>query len=170
MTIRMPSATRFAGAPLLTGALILFIALYAGSFGAVAAHAGQGSSCHAMGTYGYTGFGTIFPGNAAGFPPGTASSNGTISLDGKGNVLIHEVEVIEGTVVSPPGGSTFVGTYTLNPDCTFTGELTQPPIPGRALVGVVVDNGKGIRAMLTVPGVQINFVSTTKVHPERSSK
>lgn len=102
MTIRMPSATRFAGAPLLTGALILFIALYAGSFGAVAAHAGQGSSCHAMGTYGYTGFGTIFPGNAAGFPPGTASSNGTISLDGKGNVLIHEVEVIEGTVVSPP--------------------------------------------------------------------
>jgi hypothetical protein len=168
MTIRMLSLTRFAVALLLAGAVILFIALYAGPIGAVAAHA-DGNRCGARGTYGYTGFGTVFPNNGY-FPPGIASTNGTITLDGKGNVLIHEVEVIEGAVVSPPEGSTFVGTYTLNPDCTFTGTLTQPPVPGTALVGVAVDDGKGIRAMLTVPGVQINFVSTTKVHPERSSK
>jgi hypothetical protein len=165
MTTRVLSLTRSAVALLLAGAVILFIALYAGPIGAVAAHAGHGNSCGARGTYGYTGFGTVFPGNVAGFPPGIASTNGTITLDGKGNVLIHEVEVIEGALVSPPEGSTFVGTYTLNPDCTFTGTLTQPPIPGTALVGVVVDNGKEIRAMLTVPGVQINFISTVKIHP-----
>jgi hypothetical protein len=162
MTTKVLSLTRFAVALLLTGAVILFI----GPIGTVAAQAGHGNSCSAMGTYGYTGFGTVFPDNVAGFPPGIASTNGTITLDGKGNVLIHEVEVIEGTVISPAEGSTFVGTYTLNPDCTFTGTLlTQPPIPGTALVGVVVDNGKQIRALLTVQGVQINFVSTAKVHP-----
>lgn len=102
MTIRTPKLTRLAVALLLTGAVITFTALRSGPIRAFAAHAGHGNHCGARGTYGYTGFGNVFPGNLTGFPPGIASTNGTITLDGKGNMLIHEVEVIEGHVVSPP--------------------------------------------------------------------
>lgn len=168
MTTRTPKLTRLAVALLLTGAIITFSALRSGPIRAFAADAGDGNRCGARGTYGYTAFGNTFAGNALGFPVGIASTNGTITLDGKGNTLIHEVEVIEGNVVSPPGGSTFVGTITLNPDCSFT--ATLPGLTGPVFVGVVVDHGKQIGAMSTLPGVQLNYVSTVRVDPENSSE
>lgn len=161
MTFRTPSLTRFAVALLLAGAVILFIALYAGPIATVAAHAGHGNSCGAMGTYGYTGFGTIFEGNALGFLPGTASTNGTITFDRNGQWTVQEVEVGNGVLLNP--SAVFGGSFTLNSDCTFT--ATLPPLPGTALVGVLVDNGKEIRAISTIPGVQINYVSTKRVEP-----
>lgn len=163
MLIGTASLTRFAVALLLAGAIILFFALYAGSIGAVPAHA-HGSSCGAGGTYGYTGFGTIFEGNALGFPPGISSANGTITFSKDGQVTVVEAEMVGGVLVSP--SSTFTGTYTINPDCTFA--ATLPPLPGPAFVGVFVDNGNQLRAMDTIPGVQLNYVSTMRVHPHES--
>lgn len=164
MSARMPELIRFAAAFLIAGAVaIIFTLLQGGPVHAVAVQTANANSCGATGTYGYTGFGTIFAGNAAGFPAGSASTNGTITFERNGHVTIHEVEVVDGQVVSPAGGSTFEGTLTVNHDCTFT--ATLPPLPGTAIVGVVVDNGKQLRAMLTIPGVQLNFVSTAQVNP-----
>jgi hypothetical protein len=42
---------------------------------------------------------------------------------------------------------------------------TIPPLPGPVFVGVVADHGKQIRAMSTIPGVQVNYVFTVRVHP-----
>jgi len=161
MTIRMASLTRFAVALLLTGAAVLLIALYAGPIGPLPAYA-HSNSCRAWGAYGYSGFGTVFPGNALGLPPGTETSNGTLTFDRNGQLTIVEAEMIDGVLISP--SSTYGGTLTVNPDCTFT--ATLPPLPGPAIVGVVVDNGRQIRAMSTIPGVQVNYVSTVKVHPD----
>jgi hypothetical protein len=166
MTMKTPNLAQIAAALLLVGAVIVSIALYAGPIGDVPAYAEQRTSCRAIGTYGYTGFGTIFPGNALGFPPGAASTNGTVTIDRNGQVTIVEAEMIDGVLISP--SSTYAGTLTVNPDCTFS--VTLPPLPGPAFVGVVVDNGNQVRAMTTIPGVQINYVSTVKVHPERSSQ
>jgi len=160
MTITKASLTRFALVLLITGAIIIFGGLRAGSH-AAAVQAANGNSCGAFGTYGYTGFGTTFPGNALGFPAGTVSTNGTITVEKNGHFTIHEVEVVDGHVLNP--SATFEGTLTAGPDCTFT--ATLPPLPGPAFVGVVVDNGKQVRALITIPGVQVNFVSTAQVAP-----
>jgi hypothetical protein len=161
--MRTPNLKRLAVALLITGAIITFSVLLSSPIGAAAAH---GNRCGAKGTYGYTGFGNAFDGNPLGFQPGVVSSNGTLTLDGNGNVLIREAEVNNGQVFN--SAATFAGTYTLNPDCTFTAML--PGLPGPVFVGVVVDNGNQIRAMSTIPGVQVNYLSTVKVHPENDSR
>jgi hypothetical protein len=117
--------------------------------------------CGAKGTYAYTAFGNTFDGNALGFPTGVASINGTITIDGEGNWSVKEVEVVNGQVVNP--SATHSGTYTLNSDCTFV--AMAPGIPGPLFVGVVADHGKQIRAMMTIPGIQVNFTNTIRVHP-----
>ena len=101
-------------------------------------------------------------GNPFGFPVGVLSTNGTLTLDGNGNWIVREVEVVNGQVFNP--AATFAGTYTLNPDCTFAAMITGVPEP--VFVGVVVDHGNQIRAMGTTPGEQINYVSTIKVKNE----
>jgi hypothetical protein len=96
-----------------------------------------------------------------GFHAGIASTNGTATFDGKGNSVVREAEVINGVLINP--AAEYSGTYTLNPDCTFTVTISGTTFPG--FVGVVTDNGKQIRAMTTIPGVQINFTNTIRVHP-----
>ena len=159
--MRTPNLKRLAVALLLTGAFIITLSVLLSSPVGVAVASAEGNSCGAKGTYGYTGFGNAFAGNPLGFQPGVVSSNGTLTLDGDGNILIHEVEVNNGQVFN--ADATLAGTYTLGPDCTITAML--PGLPGPMFVGVVVDNGKQIRAMSTIPFLQINFVSTVKVHP-----
>jgi len=95
-----------------------------------------------------------------GFPVGTASTNGTLTFDKDGHWSVREIEMVNGQVLN--SSATFEGTLTVNPDCTFTGTISGL---GTALVGVVVDHGKQVRAMTTIPGVQINFVSTVKIAP-----
>lgn len=142
-------------------AIITLSVLLAAPIVAVAAP-GNGNHCGAKGTYGYTAFGNTFDGNLLGMPAGIASTNGTITLDGKGNWAVQEVEVVNGQVWNP--AAVFGGNYTLNSDCTFAAMITG--FPGPIFVGVVVDNGKQIRGMSTIPGVQVYYVSTVKVNPK----
>ena len=164
MSTRKPRLTILAVALLFTGAIITFSALRSGPISAAAAAGvpANGHSCGAKGTYGYTGFGNTFEGNPFGFPVGVLSTNGTLTLDGNGNWIVREVEVVNGQVFNP--AATFAGTYTLNPDCTFAAMITGVPEP--VFVGIVVDHGNQIRAMGTTPGEQINYVSTVKVNTE----
>jgi hypothetical protein len=163
--MRTPILKRLAVTVVLIAAIITISAVRSGSIRA-AAFSAQGHNCGAMGSYGYTGFGTIFEGNALGLPPGTASTNGTITFSRNGQVTVVEAEMVDGVLISP--SSTFGGTFTVNPDCTFT--ATLPPLPGTAFVGVFVDNGNQIRAMDTIPGVQTNYVSTVRVHTVENSQ
>lgn len=123
--------------------------------------AAEDNHCGLKGTYAFTGFGNTFEGNLLGFPAGVVSTNGTITLDGNGNTFIREAEVVNGVLLN--AAAEYTGTYTLNPDCTFAASLTG--VPGPIFVGVVADNGKQIRAMSTVPGVQVNYTNTIRVHP-----
>lgn len=169
MSIRKPRLTILAVALLFTGAIITFSALRSGPISAAAAgvpaNDHNGNGCDAKGTYGYTGFGNTFEGNPFNFPVGVLSTNGTLTLDGNGNWIVREIEVVNGLVVSPAPAATFGGTYTLNPDCTFAAMI--PGFPGPVFVGVVVDHGNQIHAMGTTPGEQINYVSTVKVKTEK---
>jgi hypothetical protein len=125
------------------------------------AAAADDNHCGAKGTYAYTGFGYTYDGNILGFPAGNLSINGTITLDGNGNSSIREAEVVNGVLLNP--AAEYAGTYTLNSDCTFS--ATLPGVPGPIFVGVVADHGKQIRAMMTAPGIQVNFTNTIRVHP-----
>ena len=123
--------------------------------------AADDNHCGLKGTYAFTGFGYTFSGNPLGLPAGVASTNGTVTFDGNGNSVAREVEVVNGLLINP--AAEYPGTYTLNPDCTFTSTL--PGAGGPVFVGVVADDGKQIRAMSTIPGVQINFTNTIRVQP-----
>jgi hypothetical protein len=125
------------------------------------AAAADDNHCGAKGTYAYTGFGYTYDGNILGFPAGNLSINGMITLDGNGNSFIREAEVVNGVLLN--AAAEYTGTYTLNPDCTFS--ATLPGAPGPIFVGVVADHGKQIRAMMTAPGIQVNFTNTIRVHP-----
>ena len=125
------------------------------------AAAADDNHCGLKGTYAFTGFGYTFDGNALGFPTGVLSTSGTLTLDGEGNWSVKEVEVVNGQVVNP--AATYAGTYILNSDCTFAAMLSG--VPGPIFVGVVADHGKQIRAMSTIPGVQVNYTNTIRVHP-----
>lgn len=161
--MRTPRFTMLAVVVSLTVTMIAFCAFRSGPVSAAAATvSADGQSCGARGAYGYTGFGNTFEGNPFGFPTGVLSTNGTLTLDGNGNWVVSEVEVVNGVVVN--SSATFSGTYSLNPDCTFAAMI--PGVPGPVFVGVVVDHGNQIRAMGTTPGEQINYVSTVKIKTE----
>ena len=121
--------------------------------------AADDNHCGLRGTYAFTGFGTTYEGNPLGFPAGVVSSNGTLTADGNGNVFIREAEVFNGVLFNAAAEYAF--TYTLNPDCTFVASLNGAPV----FVGVVADHGKQIRGMSVVPGVQVNYTNTIRVHP-----
>jgi hypothetical protein len=53
------------------------------------------------GTYGYVGFGTVRAGNPLGLPAGTYSSMGTLTFDGKGNLLIIDTDRIDDFFLPP---------------------------------------------------------------------
>jgi hypothetical protein len=156
--------TTLAVALVLAVSLIAFIALRSEPVTAAAVDNHDGNTCGAKGTYGYVGLGTTFDNNALGFPPGLASTNGTITLDGNGHWFVREAEVANGVLLN--SAATFGGNLTINPDCTFV--ATLPPLEGPALVGVVVDNGNQVRAMSTIPGVQVSYVATVKIHTDDS--
>ncbi len=75
------------------------------------------------GTYGYVGFGTVLAGNPLGTPAGTYSSTGTLSFDGKGNLLIIDTERIDDLFA--PSDSQYPSTYTVNKQCVLTFSLVM---------------------------------------------
>jgi hypothetical protein len=116
------------------------------------------------GTYGYVGFGTVLAGNPTGVPAGTLSSTGTLSFDGKGNLLIIDTERIDDLFVPPD--TQYPSTYTVSEQCIVTFTITayaEAGLPGPHFKGVFVDSRKKLVAMSLVPGFVINYVSTTKV-------
>jgi hypothetical protein len=116
------------------------------------------------GTYGYVGFGTVLAGNPLGTPAGTYSSTGTLSFDGKGNLLIIDTERID-DLFAPPD-SQYPSTYTVNKQCVVTFTLAafeQAGFPGPHFKGVFVNNRKELRIMSLFPGFVVNYVNTTKI-------
>ena len=116
------------------------------------------------GTYGYEGFGTVLATNPLGAPAGTFSSVGTLKFDGKGNLLIIDTQRIDD--VFPAPDTQYPSTYTVNKQCIVTFTITsfaQAGLPGPHFKGVFVENRKGLRAMSLVPGLIVNYVSTTKI-------
>lgn len=122
------------------------------------------------GTYGYVGFGTVLPGSLTGLPPGQYSSVGTLTFDGKGNLLIIDTERIDDffNPTNTTSAVTYAATYTVDSQCTLTFTLTaiaDQGLPGPHYKGVFVDNRKRIVAMSLLPGLVVNYVSTTKIAP-----
>ncbi len=121
------------------------------------------------GTYGYVGFGTILAINPFGLPAGTYSSMGTLTFDGKGNLLIVDAARYDNLFGTPD--SEEPGTFTVNDKCVVTFTLNafaDLGIPGPHYKAVFVDNRKGLRTMSLVPGLVVNYVSTTRITVEDS--
>ena len=116
------------------------------------------------GTYGYVGFGTVRAGNPLGLPPGTYSSMGTLTFDGKGNLLIIDTDRIDDVFLPPD--SQYLSTYTVNKQCVVTFTVTawaEIGLPGPHFKGVFVANRNKLVATSLLPGANINYVNTTKV-------
>lgn len=116
------------------------------------------------GTYGYVGFGTVRSGNPLGLPPGTYSSMGTLTFDGKGNLLIIDTDRIDDVFLPPD--SEYPSTYTVNKQCVVTFTVTawaELGLPGPHFKGVFVANRNKLLATSLLPGANINYVNTTKV-------
>ena len=152
------SLPRFTVSLLVIAALITFSVVRSSRANATST---SGARCGVLGTYGFTGFGNTFTGNPLGFDAGVVSSNGTIKLGADGKWFVHEFEVVNGVVAHGGNPADYTGEYTVNADCTAALSLGGAP----ALVGVIADHGKQLRAMSIIPGVQVNYVSTLKIEP-----
>jgi hypothetical protein len=122
------------------------------------------TTANVAGTYGYEGFGTVLAGNPLGAPAGTYSSTGTLTFDGKGNLLIIDTERIDDVFAAPD--TQYPSTYSVNKQCVVTFTLTalaQAGFPGPHYKGVFVNSRKGLRAISLLPGFIVNYVNTTKI-------
>jgi hypothetical protein len=79
------------------------------------------SAATLRGTYGDIEYGTVVA-QLPGFPPPPfpVALSGTITFDGKGNVSAAYTATFDG--ISMPGKAT--GTYTVNPDCSYSDQIT----------------------------------------------
>ncbi len=97
-------------------------------------------------THGYS-----FNGTVLAF--GEIAATGTVSFDGAGNLSGTYAESVNGTIIQ----GQFVGSYTVNSDCTGSGGL-MGPLPGSwsALVNfVIVNNGKETLLVGASPGTVV---------------
>jgi hypothetical protein len=119
------------------------------------------------GTYGYVGFGTVLATNPFGLPAGTLSSMGTLTFDGRGNLLIVDTGRTDDIFFTPDLEEP--STYIVNDNCVATFTVTAYVgfgIPGPHFKAVFVDGRNGLRGMSLVPGLIINFVNTAKITAE----
>jgi len=120
--------------------LILALALLAIPV-AAQANAEYKNSCSLatlQGTYGDFEEGTVlaqFPGLPA--PPFPVVLVGMVTYDGAGNVSATYTASMGGVIL--PGTGT--GTYTVNPDCTYSDAITEPNGPGGHHVGAITGKG-----------------------------
>jgi hypothetical protein len=120
------------------------------------------TTANVAGVYGYVGFGTVRV-NSLGLPPGAYSSVGTLSFDGKGNLVITDTARIDDVILPL---TVYPSTYTVDQQCggTFTlSGLVARGIPGPHYKVVFVDNRHGIRAISLLPGLTVNYVNTTRI-------
>lgn len=101
------------------------------------------------GTYGFLGSGTVLP-NSAGFPEGPVATVGIQTFDGQGEWVTNQTLMVNGQVST---GVSLSGTYTVNPDCTFT----QVDTAGNTNAGVFVHDRQEGFLMETIEGVSVTF-------------
>jgi hypothetical protein len=104
------------------------------------------------GSFGYTVTGTILA-NIGPLGAGPFAAVGRIVFDAKGGVTTVRTFSDNGFVLRDDPG---MGTYTLNPDCTGSFNVTVGP-PGNTIqlnLDIVIDDdGDEIRGIVTVPGI-----------------
>jgi hypothetical protein len=99
------------------------------------------------GRYGFMVTGTIvasFPG----IPPGPHANVGTVTLNNNGTLSFTGTQSFNGAIIP----STSTGIFSVNPDCT--GSVTFAN--GVSLNFVVVDNGKELYFIQTLPGTVVS--------------
>ena len=102
------------------------------------------------GMYGFLGSGTVLP-NSAGIPEGPAVTVGIQTFDGQGWwVTTNHSLMVNGQVAT---GVSLSGTYTVNPDCSFT----QVDTAGNTSAGVFVHDRQEGFLMETIEGVSVTF-------------
>jgi hypothetical protein len=80
---------------------------------------GDGQTCTASnvaGSYGFSGSGTILT-NPFGLPEGPVATVGVVRFDGKDRWITEQTLSLNGQIIE---GASLTGTYTVNPDRTFT--------------------------------------------------
>jgi len=114
------------------------------------APAGRCTVQHVAGAYGFLGSGTTLP-NPAGLPEGLIATVGILTFDGQGHWrTTNQSLTVNGQVAT---GVSMTGTYTVEPDCTFT--LVDDL--GNSDAGVFVHDRQEGFFMATVEGVIVTF-------------
>jgi hypothetical protein len=102
------------------------------------------------GAYGFLGSGTNLP-NPVGFPEGLVATVGILTFDGQGGwVTTNQSLTVNGQVTT---WVSMTGTYTVNPDCSFT----TVDAAGNTDAGVFVHDRQEGFFMATVEGVIVTF-------------
>jgi hypothetical protein len=102
------------------------------------------------GTYGFVGSGTILP-HTGGLPEGLVATVGLLTFNGQDRWRTFNQSLTINGAVTP--GVSMTGTYTVNPDCTFTLATDL----GNVDAGVFVHNRQEGFLMATVEGVVVTF-------------
>ncbi len=123
------------------------------------------TTANVKGVFGYVGFGTVLATNPFGVPAGTYSSTGTLSFDGKGNLLIVDTGRVDDLFF--PADSQYPSTYTVTSECVVTFTLTsyvEAGLPGPHFKGVFVNDRNELRVINLVPGFLVTYVNTTRIN------
>jgi hypothetical protein len=117
------------------------------------------------GSYGF--FGEA-PATLVGDPVMQLVVSGTIRFDGHGNLTGESLANVEGSGGTGVGG--FVGTYTVNPDCTYSGVHTGEGAQTLHFVGTITGEGmlQEMRFVVTDPG-WVALGTVKKIQPRACS-
>jgi len=107
------------------------------------------------GSYAYSAFGTIFAGNAAGYPAGAYNSAARLVLDGAGNYTVNAMTSYNGVVVPEQ----FQGSYSVDEGCavTYYFEFGGQNVP--AVFAYMTGNRDEARAISVIPGTNITYLT-----------
>ncbi len=96
-------------------------------------------------------------------------TNGIVKFDGSGNSSFVSITNVEGWGVSGAGDPA-TGTYTVNPDCTYSGELTSPDGTTFHFVGTITGTGRlqETHYLITDPG-WVALGTVKRIQPESCS-
>lgn len=153
---------KFSKACILTSVLVLFAIQLVAQTGSVNTRVCTVATL--KGSYGF--FGEA-PATLIGDPVLRLVISGTIRFDGRGNLSGESISNVEGWGAG--GTGTFAGTYTVNPDCTYSGEHTGD---GETLhfAGTITGSGmlQETRFVVTDPG-WVALGTVRKIQPAACS-
>lgn len=115
-----------------------------------AVNASAGCSLRSVaGTYGVSGGGTVGVGTSA---PVQDTEVGLLTADGNGNISGSVSFSANGTLLA----ATYIGTYSVNSDCTASASIVDSLGEHLHETGVVLRGGSEIRFIGTDPGAQVS--------------